>query len=374
MNFAVSSTTLLKHLQTVSGVLTSSNTLPILDNFLFEISGNTLHISASDIETTMNTSLEVESNQGGVICIPANLLLDILKNLPDQPLTFTIDTTDYGIEIAYSNGRSKMVGYEGEDFPKVKKIENTEKTIVNAAVLSEAINKTLFATSTDDLRPVMGGVFCQFTPEDMIFVATDAHKLVRYKRNDSTATGNISFILPKKALTILKNNLGSDDESEVTIEYNDNNAIFNFGNNELICRLIDGKYPNYDAVIPRENPNVLTVDRNSFLNSIKRVSIFANKTTRQVQLKITGSELTVSAEDLDFSNAAKERLTCNYDGVDMEIGFNSRFLIEMLNNINSDEIKLMMSQPNRAGIIVPAEQSNEHTDILMLVMPVMINN
>src|SRR5690554_1158784 len=171
MNFAVSSTTLLKHLQTVSGVLTSSNTLPILDNFLFEISGNTLHISASDIETTMNTSLEVESNQGGVICIPANLLLDILKNLPDQPLTFTIDTTDYGIEIAYSNGRSKMVGYDGEDFPKVKKIENTEKTIVNAAVLSEAINKTLFATSTDDLRPVMGGVFCQFTPEDMIFVA-----------------------------------------------------------------------------------------------------------------------------------------------------------------------------------------------------------
>lgn len=374
MNFAVSSSTLLKHLQTVSGVLTSSNTLPILDNFLFEITDNTLLISASDIETTMKTTLEVESNEGGNICIPAGLLLDILKNLPDQPLTFTISPEDFSIEIVYSNGRSKMVGFSGEDFPKIKKIEDTESTIIKGGVLAEAINKTVFATSTDELRPVMGGVFCQITPEDMVFVATDAHKLVRYRRMDSQATGNISFILPKKALTILKNNLASGDESDVKVEYNDNNAIFNFNGNELTCRLIDGKYPNYDAVIPRENPNVLTIDRNEFLNAIRRVSIFANKTTRQVSFKISGSELTISAEDLDFSNAAKERLTCSYDGADIEIGFNSRFLIEMLGNISSDEVKLMMSQPNRAGIIVPAMPEDENVDMLMLVMPVMINN
>jgi len=373
MNFAVSSSTLLKHLQSISGVLISNNTLPILDNFLFEITDSTLRIYASDIETTMITTLEMESNGAGNICMPANLLLDVLKALPDQPLTFTIDE-DLGIEISYSNGKSKMVGYKGDDYPKVKELESTQQTSMTAGVLAEAINKTIFATSNDELRPVMGGVFCEMSPENMTFVATDAHKLVRYRRNESSATSNTSFILPKKALTLLKNNLASGDEAEMKIDYNEDNALFSFKNIQLICRLIEGKYPNYEAVIPQENPNVLTIERESFLNAIKRVSIFANKTTRQVSFRISGSELTISAEDIDFSNEAKERLTCNYDGVDIEIGFNSRFLIEILTNISSEEVKLMMSQPNRAGIIVPATTEDEKVDVLMLVMPVMISN
>lgn len=374
MNFAVSSSTLLKHLQSISGVLISNNTLPILDNFLFEISDSTLSIHASDIETTMITTLEVESNKSGSICMPSNILLDILKNLPEQPVTFRVNEETLGIELASATGNFEMVGYPGEDFPKVKELERTQQTIMTSGVLSEAINKTIFATSNDELRPVMGGVFCEISPENMTFVATDAHKLVRYRRNESKATTSASFILPKKALTLLKNNLASGDESEISIDYNEDNALFKFRNIQLICRLIEGKYPNYEAVIPQENPNVLTIEREAFLNSIRRVSIFANKTTRQVSLKISGSELSISAEDIDFSNKANERLTCSYNGADIEIGFNSRFLIEILNNISSEEVKLMMSQPNRAGIIVPANPEDENVDILMLVMPVMINN
>lgn len=374
MNFAVSSSTLLKHLQSISGVLVSNNTLPILDNFLFEISDSTLSIHASDIETTMITTLEVESNKSGSICMPSNILLDILKNLPEQPVTFRVNEETLGIELASATGNFEMVGYPGEDFPKVKELERTQQTIMTSGVLSEAINKTIFATSNDELRPVMGGVFCEISPENMTFVATDAHKLVRYRRNESKATTNASFILPKKALTLLKNNLASGDEAEISIDYNEDNALFKFRNIQLICRLIEGKYPNYEAVIPQENPNVLTIEREAFLNSIRRVSIFANKTTRQVSLKISGSELSISAEDIDFSNKANERLTCSYNGADIEIGFNSRFLIEILNNISSEEVKLMMSQPNRAGIIVPANPEDENEDILMLVMPVMINN
>jgi DNA polymerase-3 subunit beta len=264
-----------------------------------------------------------------------------------------------------------MVGYDADEFPKVPEIENTNKLVVSGEIIAEAINKTLFATGNDDLRPVMSGVFCQLSEEDLTFVATDAHKLVRYRRTDSNATGSSSFILPKKALMLLKNNLKGDEELQVS--YNESNAVFSFNDSVLICRLIDGKYPNYEAVIPKENPNVLTIDRQSFLGSIKRVSIFANKTTHQVKLKITGSELAVSAEDLDFSNEANERLTCSYDGEDMEIGFNSKFLMEMLNNIDSSEVKIKMSQPNRAGILIPAENSNENEEVLMLVMPVMIN-
>lgn len=372
MNFVVSSSSLLKHLQNISGVLTTSNTLAILDNFLFQIEDDLLTVSASDLETTMTTKLSVEANESGKICIPAKLLLDVLKNLPDQPLTFTVSTENFSIEISYTNGKSKMVGYDGDDFPKSAAISDTNNLVVSGEIIADAINKTIFATGTDDLRPVMSGVFCQFSSDDLIFVATDAHKLVRYRRTDSKASGNSSFILPKKALNLLKNNLKGDEE--VKVEYNESNAIFTFNDSVLTCRLIDGKYPNYEAVIPKENPNVLTVDRQSFLGSIKRVSIFANKTTHQVKLKITGSELAVSAEDLDFSNEANERLTCSYEGEDMEIGFNSKFLMEMLNNISSSEIKIEMSQPNRAGILLPASKENENEDILMLVMPVMLNN
>ena len=371
MNFIISSTILLKHLQNISGVLSTSNSLPILDNFLFEITGNQLTVSASDLETTMRTSFPVEANEEGKIAIPAKLLLDVLKNLPDQPCTFLVDKTSYSVEIAYDNGKSRMIGYNGDDFPRVPTIEKSSKINVAGELISKAISKTLFATGNDDLRPVMSGVFCQFSPQDITFVATDAHKLVRYRRTDSKATGSSSFILPKKPLNLLKSNLHGDEDVE--LEYNVSNAIFSFKDIVLVCRLIDGKYPNYEAVIPKENPNVLTIDRAQFLSSIKRVSIFANKTTHQIKLKLAGSELSLSAEDLDFNNEANERLTCNYDGDDMEIGFNSRFLMEMLNNLDTTEVRLEMSEPSRAGLLMPAVNDNKDEDVLMLVMPVMLN-
>lgn len=371
MNFITSSTSLLKHLQSISGVLSTSNTLPILDNFLFEIAEGQLTISASDLETTMRTSMNVEANESGKIAIPAKLLLDVLKNLPDQPCTFSVDNTNFSVEIAYDNGKSKMVGFNGDDFPRTPPIENSSVIKISGDIISKAINKTLFATGNDDLRPVMSGVFCQFTPQDITFVATDAHKLVRYRRTDSEATGSSSFILPKKPLNLLRSNLTG--EEEIQLEYNESNAVFTFNDIVLVCRLIDGKYPNYEAVIPKENPNVLTIDRLQFLSSIKRVSIFANKTTHQIKLKLAGSELSLSAEDVDFSNEANERLTCNYDGEDMEIGFNSRFLMEMINNMDTPEVRLEMSEPNRAGLLMPAVKDNEHEDVLMLVMPVMLN-
>lgn len=371
MNFIVPSTTLLRHLQNISGALSTNNTLPILDNFLFEIKENQLTISASDLETTMKTKLEVESKEDGKIAIPARLLLDILKNLPEQPCTFSINTSNFEVEIAYDNGKSKMAGFNGEDFPKTPPMEGGANITVLGDIISRAINKTLFATGNDDLRPVMSGVYCQFSPSEIIFVATDAHKLVRYKRTDSKATGSSAFILPKKPLNLLKANLKGDEE--VLIEYTSSNAIFTFNDVVLMCRLIDGKYPNYEAVIPKENPNVLTIDKDQFLGSIKRVSIFANKSTHQIKLAIAGSELSLSAEDIDFSNQANERMTCSYDGEDIEIGFNSRFLMEMLNNIDSKEIKIMLSEPSRAGLILPANNENSEEDILMLVMPVMLN-
>lgn len=370
MNFVLSSATLLKHLQGISGVLSTSNTLPILDNFLFEINDGRLTVSASDLETTMRTSLDIEAKEEGKIAIPAKLLLDVLKNLPDQPCTFLVNEETFSVEIAYDNGKSKMVGFDGDDFPRTPALEQSNSIRISGSILSNAINKTLFATGVDDLRPVMSGVFCEFSPESITFVATDAHKLVRYTRTDSQADGSSSFILPKKPLNLLKGNLKGDEE--VRLEYNDSNAVFTFNDTILVCRLIDGKYPNYEAVIPKENPNVLMIDRLQFLSSIKRVSIFANKTTHQIKLKLAGSELSLSAEDIDFANEANERLTCNYSGEDMEIGFNSRFLMEMLNNIDSSEIRLEMSEPSRAGLLIPADMA-EDEDILMLVMPVMLN-
>jgi DNA polymerase-3 subunit beta len=368
MNFIVSSTTLLRHLQSISGVLNTSNNLPILDNFLFEIENGQLKVSASDLETTMVTTLEVQSEENGKVAVPAKMILDMLKNLPEQPCTFLVKEK-FQIEMAYDNGKLRTAGQDGDEFPKLPNIENKSSIKISGDILSKAINKTLFATGNDDLRPVMSGVYCHFSPSDITFVATDAHKLVRYKRTDAEATGSSDFILPKKPLNLLKSNLRGDEE--ILLEYNDSNAIFTFNDIVIVCRLIDGKYPNYEAVIPKENPNILTIDRLQFLGSIKRVAIFSNKTTHQIKLKLAGSELSLFAEDVDFANEASERLTCYYDGDDMEIGFNSRFLLEMLNNLDTPEVKLSMSEPSRAGLLTPSNNSNTDEDILMLVMPVM---
>ncbi|MFT4525858.1 MAG: DNA polymerase-3 subunit beta [Bacteroidia bacterium] len=374
MKFIVSSDQLLKSLQSISGVLNTSNTLPILDNFLFDIKAGELTISGSDLETTMITKLEITSKEEGIIAIPARLLLDTLKTFPETPLTFTVNSENHGIEISSESGRYKLSGLDGSEFPKAPELEASSSVTLTSDLLSRAIIKTLFASGNDDLRPVMSGVLFELHEDHMTFVATDAHKLVRYMRTDAKATAGANFIMPKKPLTLLKNVLISEDEEEVKLEYTETNARFSFGNITLICRLIDGRYPNYDSVIPKENPNKMTISRQALLTSIKRVSIFSNKTTHQVKLKIAGNELQVSAEDMDFANEAVERLTCSYQGEDMEIGFNSRFLAEMLTNQESEDIVLEMSQPNRAGIVLPAEKVIDEEDTLMLVMPVMLNS
>ncbi|MDA9253935.1 DNA polymerase III subunit beta [Flavobacteriaceae bacterium] len=371
MKFIVSSSQLLKQLQVLGGVINSNNTLPILDNFLFEISENQLKVSASDLETTMSAVVTIESDSTGSIAISARLLLDTLKTFPDQPLTFKTEG-DSIIEISSDQGKYDMAYFGGDEFPKSVSLPSPSKTVIPSNILATAISKTIFAAGNDDLRPVMSGVFFQFSSESLTFVATDAHKLVKYTRTDVTADKTAEFIMPKKPLNLLKSVLGG--EEDVIIEYNDANAKFTFENFVLICRLIDGKYPNYEAVIPKENPNKLTVDRASFQNSVRRVSIFSSKTTHQIRLKMAGTELNISAEDLDFSNKADERLSCDYQGDDMQIGFNSRFLSEMLSNLTSSEVLIEMSLPNRAGILTPIDGTDEGEKITMLVMPVMLNN
>jgi len=373
MQFIVSSSQLLKQLQILVGVVNTNNTLPILDNFLFELSEDQLKITVSDIETIMSSSIPVQSEYTGTIALNARLLLDAVKTFPEQPLTFIVKEENSTVEISADNGKYDMAYYDGEDFPQTFSLESPSKTIIPSEILATAINHTVFATGNDDLRPVMSGVFFQFSPEELTFVATDAHKLVKYTRTDIVADEVAEFIMPKKPLNILKGIL-TNANSDVTIEYNETNAQFSFDAINLICRLIDGKYPNYDAVIPKENPNKLIVNRAAFLNSVRRASIFSSKSTHQIRLKMAGTELNISAEDVDFSNRADERLTCNYEGDDMQIGFNSRFLLEMLTNLSSEEILIEMSVPNRAGILTPIDGKEEGEEILMLVMPVMLNN
>ncbi len=372
MKFIVSSTQLLKQLQILGGVINTSNTLPILDNFLFELQTNRLTLTASDLETRMSSSIEVESDSSGTIALSARLLLDTLKTFPEQPLTFIVSENNT-VEINANNGKYSLAHVSGDDFPKALHLKDPSKTEIMADTLANAINSTLFASSNDDLRAVMCGVFFQFSPESLTFVATDAHKLVKYTRTDLKANKTAEFIMPKKALQILKGIMQGSEEI-VSIEYNDTNAQFSFGNITLNCRLIEGKYPNYEAVIPKENPNVMTISRELFLNSLRRVSIFSNKTTHQIRLKVAGAELNISAEDFDFNNRAEERLNCQYQGDDLQIGFNSRFLVEMLNNLSTNEVSLAMSLPDRAGIIAPTDSTDENEQIIMLVMPVMIND
>jgi len=372
MKFIVNSTALLRELKKLNGVISSNNTLPILDNFLFDINSNNMTIIASDLETTMMSTISVEADVDGKITIPARILIDTLKTFSNQPLTFIVNTETFGIEMSSEMGNYKLAGQNANEFPKTPKLNGSSITTIKGDILANAINKTLFASGNDELRPVMSGMFCELSTEQITFVATDAHKLVKHTRTDISSDKTASFILPKKPLTILKNNIS--DDADIKLEFNDTNALFTFNNITIICRLIDGKYPNYEAVIPKENPNKLTIETASLLSSIKRVSIYANKTTHQIRLKIAGSELQITSEDLDFANKAEERLSCQYEGTDMEIGFNSKFVIDMLNNIGAEQISLEMSAPNRAGIILPLDGLEEGENTLMLVMPVMLNN
>ena len=318
----------------------------------------------------MSSKISIESSIIIKIAIPAKLLIDILKSLPDQPLTFSLENNI--LEINSNNGKYALSYMNGDEFPKSIIIEDASEIIFDSNVLLNIINSTIFASGNDDLRPVMSGVFFQITSENACFVATDAHKLVKYIRNDIKSESSVEFIAPNKPLNILKSIL-PEKKADVKVFYNKTNAIFSFLNFTLICRLIDGKFPNYEAVIPKENPNILEIDRNQLLNSTKRASIFSSKTTNQVKFEIKGNLLQISAEDLDFNNKAEETLECNYNGEDIAIGFNSRFIIEMLNNLSSELVKVELSSPNRAGLISPINQNDENNQITMLVMPIMLS-
>ncbi len=367
MQLLVSSDELIKNLQALKNVINNNNTVPVLDNFLFELHQNTLKITASDLETTMTAIVPVESSEEGSFLLPARMLVDTIKALPVQPLTFMFKE-DGTMDLISETGKYSFAYSDAEDYPNPVEMDESENLNMPGSILADAISKTIFATGTDDLRPTMTGVLFEFSPEGLNFVATDAHKLVKYERRDMKAPSEIDFIVPKKPLQILKNHIAGFDD-DVNITYNDRNVKFTFDNIQLLSRLINGKYPNYGAVIPNENPNVMVIDRQNLLNVVKRIDIFASKATHLIRFDIIGSELKVSAEDLDFSSKAEERMTCNYVGEDMAIGFNSKFLIEMLANLDSDEISINMSLPSKAALIHPVDGLEEGEFVTMLVMP-----
>lgn len=371
MKFIVSSSSLLKHLQQISGVINANTVLPILEDFLFEIEDKKLSVVATDLETVMRVQMDVESKVNGKVCIPAKILLDTLKNIAEQPLTFNIDK-NFSVEITSDNGKYKVMGENPDNFPKEPSADDTTGFNMTSSALLTAINKTLFAVSGDDLRPAMTGVYFELTKDYVQFVATDAHRLVRYKRLDTKASKADSFIVPKKPLNLLKNAL-PDNDDELTISYNSNHLFVQHGSTQMICRLIDARFPDYKVVIPGDNPYKLIVSKADFQGALRRVNVFSNKSTNQVALNISGSELQLAAQDVDFSFEGNERMNCQYDGEDLQIAFNAKFLIEMLNAADTDDVKMELSTPTKAGLIKPTEQAAGE-DLLMLVMPLMLNN
>ena len=372
MKFIVSSSVLLKQLATINGVVSTNPIVPILENFLFQIDTNLLTVTASDLQTVMITEFQVESLDKGAIAIPAKLLLDTLRGLPEQPIAVNVDNDTFGIEIVSDNGRYKLAGENPIDFPKIPSVNRSFSVELSSVALQNAIANTIFATSTDELRPAMTGVFLQLGSDYATFVATDGHRLIRYRRYDVKSVVDTTMIIPRKALNLLKSSLPSENVA-VKAEFSQANAFFSFANIKMICRLIDERFPDYENAIPTNNPNVLTISRGEILNSLRRISIYSNRTTHQIRLKLTPpNQLVISAEDLDYANEANERLLCEYNGDEMEIGFNAKFLIEMLNNLDATTLSFELSAPNRAGIVIPMEKDDDE-DILMLVMPVMLN-
>ncbi|MEO8820411.1 MAG: DNA polymerase III subunit beta [Ginsengibacter sp.] len=371
MKFIVSSSQLLKHVQQISGVISSNTVLPILEDFLFEIDKNKLTIVATDLETVMKIHMDVEAKESGKVCIPAKILQDSLKNIAEQPLTFTIDKNN-GIEITSDNGKYKVMGENADNFPKEPLADESNSFTMPSSALVSAINKCIFATSSDELRPAMTGMFFELSKKGITTVATDAHRLVRFSRTDVSTPETATFVVPKKPLNLLKNVLPNTD-AELTISYNSNHLFVEQDGVELVCRLIDARFPDYKVVIPTDNPYKLTLNKNDFQNALRRINVFSNKSTNQVALAITGSELQLSAQDVDFSFEGNERMNCQYDGEDLQIAFNAKFLIEMLSAVDTTEIVIELSTPTKAGIIKPTEQQ-ENEELLMLVMPLMLNN
>ncbi|MCO5239874.1 MAG: DNA polymerase III subunit beta [Chitinophagaceae bacterium] len=370
MKFIVSSSALLKQLQQISGVISANTVLPILEDFLFEIDKNRLTVVATDLETVMKIHLEIEARDSGRICIPAKILIDSLKNLPDQPLTFTIDK-NFAVEITSDNGKYKVMGENPDNFPKEPVADDANTFTMSSSALVTGINKTLFAVSNDDLRPAMTGVFFELDPKGITFVATDAHRLVRYRKTDVSCPKKDSFIVPKKPLNLLKNAL-PDNEDELKISYSSNHLFIDHGTMALVCRLIDARFPDYKVVIPTENPFSMTVSRSDFQNALRRVNVFSNKSTNLVALSITGAELQLTSQDIDFSFEGNERMNCRYNGDDLQIAFNAKFLIELLNATDSTEVVMQLSTPAKAGIIKPVD-IKEDEELMMLAMPLMLN-
>ena len=370
MKFIVSSSQLLKQLQHINGVINANTVLPILEDFLFEVEKNRLTVVATDLETVMRIQMDIEAKDSGKVCIPARILMDSLKNIPDQPLSFNIDKS-FAVEITSDNGKYKVMGENPDNFPKEPAADDTSSFTMSATALITAINKTLFAVSNDDLRPAMTGVFFELNKDYIQFVATDAHRLVRYHRTDVSCPKADSFIVPRKPLNLLKSAL-PDNEDEITINYNSNHLFVKHGTLQMSCRLIDARFPDYKVVIPSDNPYKMVVGKSDFQSALRRVSVFSNKSTNQVALNITGSELQLAAQDVDFSFEGNERMKCQYDGEDLTIAFNARFLIEMLNASDSNEVRLELSTPTKAGIIKPTDPG-DNEELLMLVMPLMLN-
>ncbi len=374
MRFDVSSTALLSHLQSIGKVIASKNTLPILDNFLFQLEENTLTVTASDAETRLVTSLEVMNAEGsGLFCVSAKMLLDPLKELPEQPLTFDVNDANLEVFIHFQNGKYNFIGQKGDTYPQQKPLsEQAVEVVMDAQLLLNGISRSLFATADDELRPVMNGVYFDFHTDDLTFVASDGHKLVRLRNLSVQSEERASFILPKKPATLLKNLLAKE-EGLIRLQFDDNNAYVRCANCEMVCRLIEGRYPNYNSVIPKENPFQVTIDRMFLLNALKRVSVFSNQSSSLIKLHLEDNLLTVSAQDIDFSTSAEERIPCEYNGDELSIGFKATYLIDILGNISSTDVILQLADPSRAGLILPLE-NQENEDLLMLLMPMMLND
>lgn len=374
MKFNVSSSKLFSQLQAVSRVINNKNALPILDDVLFDLSGNELKLTASDGETTIRTSVEVDGVEGsGKVASAAKLLLETLKEFSEQPLAFTIDENNFAVSMVSQNGTYSFVGVNGNEYPEMPASEADAKALaLPANVLQSAIEKTIFCTADDDLRPVMNGIFFDIAEDKVTMVATDAHRLVRYT-NDGVKPGvTASFILPKKPAGLLKNLLAKE-ESEVKVIFGAKNARFEFGSTIIVCRQIEGRFPNYNAVIPQGNQNIVTVDRQTFINACKRVAVFANNGTALLRLALSENNIKISAQDIDFSTSAEEVIACDYQGSPMAIGFKAPFLIDLLSSIVSADVQLKLADPARAGLILPAE-NEENEDVLMLLMPMLLND
>ncbi|MDD6748051.1 MAG: DNA polymerase III subunit beta [Paludibacteraceae bacterium] len=374
MKFTISSSKLFSQLQAVSRVINNKNSLPILDDVLFDLVGNELKLTASDGETTIRTSIEVDGVEGsGKVASAAKLLLETLKEFSEQPLAFTIDENNFAVSMVSQNGTYSFVGVNGNEYPEIPGAEmGARELAIPANVLQSAIEKTIFATADDDLRPVMNGIFFDIAEDKVTMVATDAHRLVRYSNTGVKPGVAASFILPKKPASLLKNLLAKE-ENEVKVTFGAKNARFEFGSTIIVCRQIEGRFPNYNAVIPQSNQNIVTVDRQTIINACKRVAVFANNGTAQLRLTLTENSIKISAQDIDFSTSAEETITCDYNGTPMAIGFKAPFLIDLLGSITSADVLLKLADPARAGLLLPAE-NEENEDVLMLLMPMLLND